>query len=51
MLRALGARRESLVEFEGHHSDPHIRVVTSIPAVAADPLTILLSPSQPSWPP
>lgn len=44
MLRVLASRHVPLVEFEGHHSDTHISVITSIPAVAADPLTILLSP-------
>lgn len=43
MLSVLSLRHVCRVEFEGHHSDPHIWMVTSIPAVATDPLTILLS--------
>ena len=44
VLRALAPRRLPVVEFEGPHIDPHIGVMTSVPAVAADPLTILVSP-------
>jgi hypothetical protein len=36
MLRVLDTRNLSVVEFEGHHSDPHVLVLTSVPAVAAD---------------
>lgn len=42
VLAALADAGSPLVEFEGHAVDPHIDVVTSVPAVAHDPLTVLI---------
>ncbi len=43
LLQRLAQSEVRLVEFEGHVVDPHISVITSIPRVSTDPLSILLS--------